>query len=400
MIMLAETSINPQEWVAYLKGVADSLGPTFKYIFAVIVFLVGKVIAKGISKLVEKGLNKTSLDDKIANKLGSNAGASEKLIASFVYGLLLLFVIIISLDFAELSDVVEPLKELFNTFLSAIPNLLLAGLFLYVGSVLANVVKGLVVNLLNAARVDERIGSTFGTTPVANALGTALYCFILLLFAPVALRLLNMPEISEPISAITESILGSIPNILIAGVLIAVGVLIGQIAQKLITNLLDATGINNFPAKMGITSIPAEGRNSISGIAGLVVFISVLVLIVSAAVKELNIDILSQSAEFILGGYYNVLLAVFIFGAGFIGAKFAYKNLADKNLLLARTVNGLILFITSVVALDRSGIAPDITGLPFNVIVIALGFAAGVGGAIAIGLGGRDYVARFLEKKG
>ena len=208
-----------------------------------------------------------------------------------------------------------------------------------------------------------------------------------------------MPEISEPIAEISDQILSSVPKILIAGILIAVGVLVGQIAQKLVVNLLAATGIDNFPAKMGL-AIPSTGKNSISGIAGLIVFISILVLLVTAAIDKLDIELLSQASEFVLGGYYNVLLAIFIFGAGFLGARFAFDQLKDKNLTLAKVVNGLIIFVTSVVALNRSGIAPDITGLPFNVIVIALGFAAGIGGAIAIGLGGKDFVQRFLDKRG
>ena len=377
----------------------DSLGKPGKAILAVIVFLIGKSIVKGISKVVEKSLSKTNLDDKLAKIMGSKQGSSEKMIASFVYGILLLFIIILSLNIAGLTKVIEPLQNLLDQILGALPKILVAGIVIYLGTVLAKIVKGLVGNVLNTARIDERLGNKSGATPISSAISTVLYSFIILLFLPVALGFLEMPELSEPIAGITEKILGSIPNILIAGILIAVGVTLGQIAQKLITNLLSATGIDNFPAKMGL-AIPATGKNSISGIAGLIVFISILVLLVSTAIDQLNLGILSEASGFVLGGYFNVLLSVLIFGAGFVAAKFAYSQLADKNLMLAKVVNGAILFVSAVVALNRSRIAPDITGLPFNVIVIALGFAAGIGGAIALGLGGKDYIARFLERRG
>ncbi len=399
MNIIAQNALNPSDIIQAVSDVVNSLGPVAKYIAAVLIFIIGKSVAKGLAKLAEKALAKTSIDDKLAKLVGSSNGCSEKMVASFVYAIALLFVLIFALDFAGLSQVVQPLRDLLNQFLGAIPNVLVAGIVLYLGTVLAKIVKGLLENVLNVARVDERIGSASGTTPISDALGTAAYSFILLLFAPVALRFLNMPEISEPIAEISDQILSSVPKILIAGILIAVGVLVGQIAQKLVVNLLAATGIDNFPAKMGL-AIPSTGKNSISGIAGLIVFISILVLLVTAAIDKLDIELLSQASEFVLGGYYNVLLAIFIFGAGFLGARFAFDQLKDKNLTLAKVVNGLIIFVTSVVALNRSGIAPDITGLPFNVIVIAIGFAAGVGGAIAIGLGGKDYVAKFLDKRG
>jgi len=377
----------------------QTLGPVGSAIAAIVVFLIGKTIAKGISKLVEKSLSKSSLDDKLAKVLGSNAGSSEKMVGSFVYGLLLLFVIILALNIAGLKEVLAPLQSLLDQILAAIPKILVAGIVIYLGTVLAKIVKGLVGNVLNAARVDERLGNTTGETPISGAVSTALYCFIILLFLPVALGFLQMPELSEPIAGITENILGTIPNILIAGILIAVGVIIGQIAQKLITNLLSATGVDNFPAKMGL-AIPSSGKNSISGLAGLIVFVSILVTVIATAIDKLQLGILSEASGFVLGGYWNVLIAILIFGAGFVAAKFAYSQLADKNLVLAKVVNGIILFVSAVVALNRSGIAPDITGLPFNVIVIALGFAAGIGGAIALGLGGKDFVARYLQKRG
>ncbi len=399
MNILAENALNPAAIMQSIKGVSEAVGPVATYIVAILIFLIGKWIAKTVSKVCGKGISKTGIDEKLGRLMGSNSGSTEKMLSSLIYGVLLLFVIIFALDFAGLKQVVEPLNDLFKQFLSAIPNLLMAGIVLYLGTVLAKIVKGLVENVLNAARVDERIGSEEGTTPISGSLGTAIYCFIILLFAPVALRSLNMPEISEPIAGISDQILGSVPKILIAGVLIAAGVLIGGIAQKLVSNLLAATGVDNFPGKMGLT-IPASGKNSISGLAGTVVFVSIMVLLISTAINALDIELLSKASESILGGFFNVLLAVLIFGAGYVGAKFAFDQLKGKNLTLAKVVQGLIIFFVAVVALNRSGLAPDLTGLPFKAIVLALGFAGGIGGAIALGLGGKDFVARYLDKKG
>ena len=87
-------------------------------------------------------------------------------------------------------------------------------------------------------------------------------------------------------------------------------------------------------------------------------------------------------------------------GVGILLSKYAYKNLADKNLTLAKVARVAILVIVTVVALDRTGLAPELTGLPYQFAIYALATAFGIGGAIAIGLGGKEYVARFLDRKG
>ena len=58
-----------------------------------------------------------------------------------------------------------------------------------------------------------------------------------------------------------------------------------------------------------------------------------------------------------------------------------------------------IIVLTASVALQRTQIAPDLTGKPYEYTIYALALAAGLGGAIAIGMGGKDYVSRWLEKR-
>ena len=72
----------------------DSIAPFGSYILAVIVFLIGRIVARGIRSLVYKGLKKTELDDKIARMVG-HQGAAEGAISTFVYYILLLFIAIL-----------------------------------------------------------------------------------------------------------------------------------------------------------------------------------------------------------------------------------------------------------------------------------------------------------------
>lgn len=383
-------------WAETVKGFfPETIG---NIILLILILWVGKFVVKIIGKGVEKALSKTSLDDKLASKFGHDTNVTGGIVG-FVKALAMLFVLIFALDVAKLDIVSEPLTGLLSEITGFLPNLLVAGILAYVIVLVAGLVKQLLGDVLKASKLDERLGSVAGTTPVSNSLVTAAYAFILLLCAPAVLDALGIEAISKPIKGIVESITGAVPNILAAGVIIFIGCLIGSIAKRLVSNLLEGTNVNSFPAKIGM-SVPTTGSRSISAIAGTVVMISVVVLSLTAAINELNIEILSKASDGLYTGYFNILLALIILAGGVIASRFAYDNLVGGNVRLATIAKYAIIIFTSVIALNRTGIATDLTSLPYTIAIYAVGVAVGIGGAIAIGLGGQTYVSRWFDKRG
>lgn len=398
MMNVASITDTIQEWIGTAQGLFEGLGQFGGILLLFLILWIGKFVVKAVGKLVEKALSKTSIDDKIAAKFGHDANVTGGIVG-FVKALLMLFILIIALGAAKLDVVSEPLNDLLSKVLGFLPNLLVAGILGYIIVLIAGLVKKLLGDILAASKLDQKLGSVAGTTPVSNSLVTAVYAFILLLCAPAVLDVLNIDAISRPIKGIVTSITDAVPNILVAGVIIFLGCLIGNIAKKLVSNLLEGTNVNSFPAKVGM-SVPTTGSRSISSIAGTVVMISVVVLALTAAINELGIEILSKASDGLYTGYFNILLALIILAAGVIGSRFAYDNLVGGNATLAKVAKYAIIIVTSVVALNRTGIATDLTSLPYTVAIYAAGIALGIGGAIAIGLGGQSYVSRFLDKRG
>ncbi len=386
------------ESTAAVKGIFSSLGTFGDILLVLLILWIGKFVVNAVGKLVEKSLSKTSLDDKIAAKFGHDTNVSKGIVG-FVKAILMLFILIFALGTANLDSVSEPLTNILNDIFDFIPKLLLAGVMAYIVVMIAGLIKNLVRDVLSAAKVDERLGSVAGTAPISNALATAAWAFFLLLFTPAVLNILGIDAVSKPIQGIVNQITGAVPNILIAGVLIAIGCLIGDIAKRLVTNLLQATNVDEFPAKLGL-SVPTSGSRSISSIAGTIVMISVIILTFTAAIDKLNIDILSRASEGLYQGYFNILLALLILVVGVIASRFAYDNLVEGNAGLAKIAKYAIIILTSVVALNRTGLAPELTGLPYTVAIYAAGVAFGIGGAIAIGLGAQTFVQRWLDKRG
>lgn len=397
-ILGADFSDKLLEWSNTIQQTFMSFGAVGKIILVLLIIWLGKIAAKLIGKGVEKALDKTDLDDKIAAKLGHQTNVS-KAIGGFVFAFVMLFVLIFALDMAKLETVGGSLQETFNDIFQFVIRLALAGVFAYVILEIAKIIKGLVTGVMFAANVDSRLGAATGATPITNAVATSIYCFFILLFTPAILNVLGIEAVSEPIRGIVNQITDVVPNIIGAGLLIFIGLMIANICRELVTNLLKATNVDSFPAKIGL-SVPAEGKKSVSSVVGLIVMICITVLIVTAAIAQIEVGILTEAAYVFRDGFFGVLFAVIIMGVGLLAARFAYDNLVEGNGTLAKAAKYVIIVLSAVIALDRSGLAPDLTGLPYTVAIYALGVAFGIGGAIALGLGGREFVSRWLSKRG
>lgn len=397
-ILGADFADNLREWSTTIQTTFLAFGPIGKIILVLLIIWLGKIVAKLIGKGVEKALNKTDLDDKLASKLGHQSNVS-KAIGGFVFGFVMLFVLIFALDMAKLETVGGSLQQTFDDIFQFVIRLALAGVFAYVILLIAKIIRELVSGVMKAAKVDERLGAATGATPISNAVATSIYCFFILLFTPAILDVLEISAVSEPIRGIVDQIVAVVPNIIGAGLLIFIGLMIANICRELVTNLLKATNVDSFPAKIGL-NVPAEGKKSVSSVVGLIVMLCITVLIVTAAIAQIEVGILTEAAYVFRDGFFGVLFAVIIMGIGLLAARFAYDNLVEGNATLAKVAKYVIIVLSAVIALDRSGLAPDLTGLPYEVAIYALGVAFGIGGAIALGLGGREFVSRWLSKRG
>src|SRR5699024_1373475 len=126
--------------VNFMEGVQN-------FVIAIIVLLVGWLIAKAIGNGVEKALGKTELDDKLFNKFRSSDKPinSDKVVGKAVYYILLLIVFILFFNLLNLNMIANPLSNLISTFFDFIPAVLKAALILILAWVLATIVQWLLV---------------------------------------------------------------------------------------------------------------------------------------------------------------------------------------------------------------------------------------------------------------
>src|SRR3954469_20506501 len=117
-------------WYIYTDQIPNLL-------LALLVLLIGWLIAKGIGKAVEAALKKTNLDDKLFSDFGKRKYSIEFIIGKIVYYTLLIVVWIIFFNMLSLSLIAEPFVKMVSTITAAIPHLLKAALILLFGWVVA-----------------------------------------------------------------------------------------------------------------------------------------------------------------------------------------------------------------------------------------------------------------------
>jgi hypothetical protein len=212
------------------------LGFVPNLIGAGIIFFVGSIIAKIVKELVETAMMTVNLD-KWANRGGveqvtGNAGIS-KTIGTIVYVSIIIPVAVAALQALEISSISDPLVNMLNTILNAIPNIIGAAIILALGFVIARWVASLIADLLPSLGIDRSVAA-MEVLPegvsVSSIAAKITMVAVMLVSAIAATRLLQFPELT----ALVNEVLGLGSKVIFGGVIIAVGFLIANMLASIV----------------------------------------------------------------------------------------------------------------------------------------------------------------------
>lgn len=312
---------------SFMQGVQN-------FIVALIVLLVGWLIAKAIGNAIEKAVGKTNLDERFFSKFrtGENDTAinAEKIIGKVVYYILLLMVFILFFNVLNLDMIANPLSDLISTFFNFIPAVLMAALILLFAWVLATIVQWLVVNgskklnlshffyKMKVAKTEEEINNFM------EKFGKIAFYLILLLFIPGVLEALNIAGVAQPFSGLLATILAFIPKLLAAAVIFAVGWFVAKIVKNIVVNLLQAAGSEKLAERLKLQKV-FEGT-SLAAFVGNLVFIIILIPITIGALDKLELTGITDPAigmlHTVMDMIPNILIAIALILVGVWLGKF------------------------------------------------------------------------------
>ena len=391
----------------FLSGITDSMAPMLgenvpKIIGAVMLLVLGYIFAKIIKWIVTAVVKKTGAGKKMAPYLGGSVGkkGGDGLatgLGTGAFWITMMFVAIACLNALNLDSVSEPLTGVFNKCFAFIPNIVGAGIMLAVACLIATIAKVGSMSALEAGDVDNRLKLQPGT--LTNTLPMAAFSFILLFFLPGVLETLGIDSLTTPVKALVGQIMSFLPNLIAAGLIMAVFFFVAKLAGTLVTNLLTPTGFNEMPQKMGLVSNTTEMSATPSDLAGKATFGVIGLMGASQAVANLQLDTLSSFVEEAWDFAIPIIIGCAILGVGLWLGNMAKKAILSSNMenstTMANVAFGGIMVLTGVIALKRMGLAGETVDLGFGLALGGMALAA----ALAFGLGGRDAAARYLEKK-
>ena len=177
---------------------------------------------------------------------------------------------------------------------------------------------------------------------VGHQLGTIAKLIIWLVGIMAALQFLHLGQILTPINELVTEIFAFLPNLLAAGLIFFLGLVVARIVRRLIETALVAANVDGLLARIGIGSTegtvrtspdavppgttPGSSRASIARAVGVLFYALIIIPVGIAALQALKITSISGPATVmlneILDAIPHVLAAALWIGIAFVAGRF------------------------------------------------------------------------------
>ena len=373
---------------------------------AALLLVIALLMAFLAKKLTTKGLDKVEFDSKL-QKWGMAKNDEESSIFIETIGSLVYFVtILLFTPFIftglNLSGVADPVIIMLNKFWDFIPNLLVSVMIIIIGSYLCKFIKKLSRNLFEGIDVDRWYRKLIGQqetaefvteTRLADVLSSIIYVLIYIPIITVALQILGVSTISDPIVSVLNQIVSVIPNVLAAVVLVIIGNFIAKLVADLIESMLKTSGIDKYSQYL---NFKGETSILISNVSAQIIQAVLMIFFLVEAISVLQLDVLNSIGNSIIAYLPAVVSSVIILAVGIIGGNVLATFLAkvSGSKLFGEFIRYGVIIFAVFMTLDQLKFAQTIVNTSFTMLLGAFAVAF----ALAFGLGGRDFAAKQLEK--
>jgi hypothetical protein len=252
----------------------------------------------------------------------------------------------------------NPFNNLGVVFTGYLPTILAALAVLLVGWLIAYVVSRVVGNLLHRTSVDDRVAGMLRTEqntatdgPRVTRWVTAAVFWIILLFAVVAfLQVLNLSIVSAPLNLALSSIIGFLPSLFSAVVLLFAAFLLATFLRMVITRVVGASSLSRRVSENA--EVSPKNRVSLGETIGNVVYWLVFLLFLPAILGALNLNGILAPVQ----GMVNEVLA-------FLPNLLAAALILAVGYFASRIVRQIVVGLLNSVGVDRIG---QQVGIPQN----------------------------------
>ena len=270
-------------------------------ISAIAILLIGWIIALLVAAGIKKVLQKLGTNQRLSSATGHRSNI-ENILARIVFWIILIIAVIGALNVLNLTSVSGPFSNMIQQFLLFVPQLLAAVAIAFIGWIVANLAKVGLQKLLNRTQLDEKLSAEVGVSPISENISEIIYWLILLLFLPIVLSILGLSGLLYPIQNMVNDVVGYLPNIFIAGVIVFVGYILAKIIRGIVEGLLRSLNLQQQAEKVGIFK-----NTNIAQLIGSFIFAVIIITALIIAFEALGIEAISQPATAML---YQIMNAI------------------------------------------------------------------------------------------
>jgi hypothetical protein len=316
----------------HVREFAQALIDIAPVLLNVLAALAVLIVARIIAGLIGRGLRNTGLDHRIAQALAEEQAEAvkvERYITRGVFYVLMILVMVMFLQVLNFTFATEPLNRFLGAIFEYIPQLIAAGLLVFVAYVVASLLRFLTRRALKAARVDERLIRQVGDeeaaegadrVSIADTMAVAVYYLVFLLFLPAILDALNLQGLLGPVESMMDEVLVYLPNLLAAVLVGVIGYFIARLIRRIVEGLSSAAGVDRLSERVGLEKV--LGAQKLSQVLGLVVYVLVLIPVIIAALNALAVDAVtgpaSRMLDIILAAVPQVFAAALLLAIAYV----------------------------------------------------------------------------------
>ncbi len=386
---------------------------------AIIIVLIGMYVAKKLAASLGKLLSKVKGFDFLKHKVFQCEDGHERvllgLIVKFIYYIIVIFTVVAAAERLGLTKFTSPLNSFLESIFLYVPNILGGLIFLLIAFILAKLAGYFTLTLLSKARIEERLKLGEGTS-LTKALSDLVYIIVFVLLLPGVLSALRLDSILSPITNMLDKFLLFIPNIVAAGLILAIGWFIAFKIRDAVREILESLKVED---KLVISERKIfEGK--LSSILSNIVYILILIPVFTASLSYIGLEYITQPVVDTIGIVFsylpNLVGALIILSVAFffsqilervitnLLAGFGFdKHLAKLGLkseegcyskVAGKLVKYILIYFALLQSIEILGFTV-LTDLSYNLTVLLGSILMGVF-IIAIGVFVANFVAGFI----
>jgi len=207
-----------------------------------------------------------------------------------------------------------------------------------------------------------------------------------------------MQAVAQSLSDGLGAILGALPALIGAIIILVIGFIIAKVLQGIVTRVLQSMGFQGWMESGGIKQFfdRSQTQQTPLSILGKLVFWLVFFIAITMAVDTLGISAISDVLAQFIAYTPQIIAAILILVLATLLANFVagiVRGATGSNLIGSVAQYSIIVF-AAFAALTQLGIAKELIAPTFLILLGAVALAA----AIAFGLGGKGVAQQMVEQ--